>query len=61
VGIACPKGTVFVLAAGNASAADTAELITRRYDKILCLAVQAKPSVMYGVTRSGISKPIKFK
>jgi hypothetical protein len=53
--------TVFVLAAGNASAAETAELITRLYDKIQHLAAQAKPPVMYSVTRSGISKPIKFK
>ncbi|MBT9538576.1 hypothetical protein [Thiobacillus sp.] len=53
--------TVFVLAAGNASAAETAELITRLYDKIQRLAAQAKPPVMVSVTRSGISKPIKFK
>ncbi|WP_310448325.1 hypothetical protein [Thiobacillus sp.] len=52
---------VFVLAAGNASAAETAELITRLYDKIQRLAAQAKPPVMVSVTRSGISKPIKFK
>lgn len=53
--------TVFVLAAGNASAAETAELITRLYGKIQRLAVQAKPPIMYSVTRSGISKPIRFK
>ena len=53
--------TVFVLAAGNASTAETAELITRLYDKIQRLAAQAKPPVMVSVTRSGISKPIKFK
>lgn len=52
---------VFVLAAGNASAAETAELVTRFYDKIQRFAAQAKPPVMYSVTRSGISKPIKFK
>ena len=55
------KVTVFVLAAGNASAAETAELITRLYEKIQRLAAQGKPPVMYSVTRSGISKPIKFK
>lgn len=55
------KVTVFVLAAGNASAAETAELITRLYDKIQRLAAQAKPPVMYSVTRSGISKPLTFK
>lgn len=55
------KVIVFVLAVGNASAAETAELITRLYDKIQRLANQAKPPVMYSVTRSGISKPIKFK
>lgn len=55
------KVTVFVLAAGNVSAAETAELITRLYDKIQRLAAQAQPPVMVGVTRSGISKPIKFK
>lgn len=53
--------TVFVLAAGNASAAETAELITRLYEKIQRLAAQGKPPVMYSVTRSGISKPIKFR
>ena len=52
---------VFVLAAGNASAAETADLVTRLYDKIQRLAAQAKPPVMYSVTRSGVSKPIKFK
>lgn len=55
------KVIVFVLAAGNASAAETADLVTRLYDKIQRLAAQAKPPVMYSVTRSGISKPIKFK
>jgi hypothetical protein len=55
------KVIVFVLAAGNASAVETAELVTRLYDKIQRLANQVKPPVMYSVTRSGISKPIKFK
>ena len=55
------KVIVFVLAAGNASATDTAELVTRLYDKIQRLAAQAKPPVMYSITRSGIGKPIKFK
>lgn len=53
--------TVFVFAGGNASAAETAELVTRLYGKIVKLAHQAKPPVMYSVTRSGIGKPIKFK
>lgn len=52
---------VFVLSAGNASAAETADLVARLYDKIQRLAAQAKPPVMYSVTRSGVSKPIKFK
>lgn len=55
------RGTVFVLAGGNASDAETAELVTRLYDKIIKLAHQPKPPVMYSVTRSGIGKPIKFK
>ena len=55
------KVIVFVLAAGNASAAETAELVTRFYDKIQRFAALVKPPVMYSVTRSGISKPIKFK
>lgn len=55
------KVIVFVLAAGNASAAETADLVTRLYDKIQWLATQAKPPVMYSVTRSGIGKPTKFK
>ena len=53
--------TVFVLADGNASAAETAELVTRLYGKIIKLAHQAKPPVMYSVTRSGIGKSIQFK
>lgn len=55
------KVIVFVLAAGNASAAETADLISRQYGKIQKLATQAKPPVMYSVTRSGVGKPIKFK
>ncbi len=55
------KVTVFVLAGGNASAAETADLVTRLYGKILKLANQAKPPVMYSVARSGIGKPIQFK
>ena len=55
------KATVFVLAGGNASAAETAELVTRLYGKFIKLAHQAKPPVMYSVTRSGVGKPIKFK
>jgi predicted nuclease of predicted toxin-antitoxin system len=55
------KVIVFVLAAGNASAAETAELVSRLYKKILRLAKQAQPPVMYSLTRSGISKPFKFK
>lgn len=52
---------VFVLAGGNASAAETADLVTRLYGKILKLANQAKPPAMYSVTRSRGGKPIKFK
>lgn len=55
------KVIVFVLAGGNDSAAETADLITRLYGKIQKLATQATPPVMYSVTRSGVSKPIKFK
>lgn len=55
------KVIVFVLAAGNASAAETADLITRLYGKIQKLATQTEPPVMYSVTRSGMGKPMKFK
>ena len=55
------KVIVFVLAAGNASAAETADLVTRLYGKIQRLAMRAKPPVMHNVTRSGVGKPIKFK
>ena len=55
------KVIVFVLAAGNASAVETADLITCLYGKIQKLATQAKPPAMYSVTRSGVSKPIKIK
>jgi predicted nuclease of predicted toxin-antitoxin system len=55
------KVVVFVLAAGNASAAETADLVTHLYDKIQRLATQAKPPIMYNVTRSGMGKPFKFK
>lgn len=55
------KVVVFVLAAGNASAAETADLVTRFFDKIQRLASHAKPPVMYNVTRSGVGKPIKFQ
>jgi predicted nuclease of predicted toxin-antitoxin system len=55
------KVIVFVLTAGNASAAETADLLTHLYDKIQRLATQAIPPVMYNVTRSGVGKPIKFK
>ena len=55
------KVIVFVLAAGNASAAETADRVSRQYEKILRLAKQAQPPVMYSLMRSGISKPFKFK
>lgn len=52
---------VFVLISGNVSAAETADLISRLYPKILRLAVQAKPPAMYRVTRAGTISPIKIK
>jgi hypothetical protein len=55
------KVVVFVLVSGNMSAAETADLIARLYPKILRLAIQAKPPVMYRVTRTGTISLIKIK
>lgn len=55
------KVVVFALVSGNMSAVETADLISRLYLKILRLAAQAKPPVLFRVTRTGVGKPIKIK
>lgn len=50
----------FVLTAGNASAADTAALITRLYPKLIRKAKAAKPPAMFCITQSGTISQIKL-
>lgn len=50
----------FVLTAGNASAADTAALVTRVYPKLIHKAKTAKPPAMFSVTLAGTISQIKL-
>lgn len=50
----------FVLASGNASAADTAALVTALYPKIIRKAKATKPPAMFSVTLAGAINPIKL-
>ena len=50
----------FVLTAGNASAADTAALVTRLYPKLIRKAKAAKPPAMFTVTLAGTISQIKL-
>lgn len=50
----------FVLTAGNASAADTAALVTRLYPKLIRKAKAAKPPAMFTVTLTGTISQIKL-
>lgn len=50
----------FVLTAGDASAADTAMLITRIYAKLMRKAQATKPPAMFSVTSAGAINPIKI-
>lgn len=50
----------FVLTAGNASAADTAELITRVYSKLIRKAKAAKPPALFTIHISGTFSQIKL-
>lgn len=50
----------FVLASGNASAADTAALVTKLYPKIIRKAKATKPPAMLSVTFAGAINPIKL-
>lgn len=50
----------FVLASGNASAADTAALVCRLYPKLIRKACSAKPPAMFSITLGGTISPIKL-
>lgn len=50
----------FVLTAGNASAADTAALVTRLYPKLIRKAKAVKPPAMFTVTLVGTISQIKL-
>lgn len=50
-----------VLASGQASAADTAELIVRIYPKLIRRVRAATPPAMFTVTLAGTISPIKLK
>ena len=49
----------FVLTAGDASAADTADLVKRLYPKLIRKAQGTKPPAMFSVTLAGAIMPIK--
>ena len=51
---------VFVVTAGDASAADTAELVKRLYAKLIRKAQSTKPPAMFSVTHSGAVNRIKL-
>ena len=55
------KVIVFVLVSGNVSAAETANVISSSYQKVLRLAANAKPPAMFRVTRTGLISPIKIR
>ncbi|MHB1290670.1 MAG: PIN-like domain-containing protein [Sulfuricella sp.] len=50
----------FVLTSGDASAADTAALITTVYPKLIRKAKSANPPAMFSVTLTGAVNPIKL-
>lgn len=50
----------FVLTAGNASAADTAALVSRVYPKLIRKAQATKPPAMFSVTLTGTISNIKL-
>ena len=50
----------FVLASGNASAADTAALVTRLYPKIIRKAKAVKPPAMFSITLAGTISQIRW-
>ena len=51
---------VFVLTAGDASAADTAALVSRLYPKLIRKAQATKPPAMFSVSLGGTIHPIKL-
>ena len=51
---------VFVLTAGDASAADTAELVSRLYPKLIRKAQATKPPAMFSITLAGTISQIKL-
>lgn len=50
----------FVLTAGNASAADTATLVSRFYPKLIRTAQSAKPPAMFSITLAGRISKLKL-
>lgn len=52
--------TAFVLTAGDASAVDTAALVSRLYPKIIRKAQATKPPAMFSITLAGAINPIKL-
>ena len=50
----------FVLTAGDASAADTAELVKQLYPKMMRKARASKPPAMFAVTLAGAIRQIKL-
>lgn len=50
----------FVLTAGDASAADTADLVKRLYPKLIRRARAAKPPAMFSITLAGAINNIKL-
>ena len=53
------KLIVFALASGNASAADTAALVTELYPKFLKLAKTTKPPAMFSVSLGRTISPVR--
>lgn len=51
----------FVLTSSDASAADTATLITSVYHELVLVALGAKPPAMYSITLTGGINPINLK
>lgn len=54
------KVVAFVLASGNASAADTADLVVRLWPKLLRKANSAEPPAMFSVTLAGTISQVRL-
>lgn len=51
----------FILAAGNATAADTAELVIRALRRIHRTAIGARRPALFTVSSAGVVRPIKIR